>query len=77
MGSDCSIVGTLLITMLIFEKNNHSVCRDLSNNSFDMAEIPSWFSTLKSITSLYVSYTDISTYQQNARCILEMSGHLF
>ena len=34
--------------------------RDMSNNTFDESEIPPWFSTLQSLTTLYVFY--ISQY---------------
>lgn len=30
------------------------ICRDLSNNTFAVSEVPTWFSTLKLLTTLYV-----------------------
>ncbi|THU46199.1 hypothetical protein C4D60_Mb09t02430 [Musa balbisiana] len=32
---------------------------DMSNNSFDESDVPSWFSTLPSLTSLYLEYSRI------------------
>lgn len=32
------------------------ICRDMSNNTFDVSDVPDWFSTLQSLTTLYVSF---------------------
>lgn len=38
------------------------ICRDLSNNSFDSSSVPSSFSTLQALTSLYVFLLHAHTY---------------
>ena len=37
----------------VFHLTQSVICRDMSNNSFDVSEIPQWFSpTLESLTTL-------------------------
>ena len=50
--SHCIYIKFYLYQISVY--NQIIICRDMSNNSFNASEVLSWFSSLQSLTALYV-----------------------